>query len=120
MTTMDPAWEALPSFPHDESMPMISQSDGNEAVGDDLSLFASNGSLSKLERELSHTHVHKFLRGKENVGKALSERSGKLTLLELPMDILRLIVQEVWRLLPTKRSPELAKRGPMPFQLFPR
>ena len=115
---MDPAWETLPSFSSDESMPMISQSEGNEADGHDPALFASNGSLPKLERELSHTHVHKFLKGKESVGKALSERSGKLTLLELPMDILRLIVQEVFRPLPLERIPELEKRGPMLFQLF--
>lgn len=105
---MDPAWEALPSFPPDESTPMISQSEGSEALGDGLSLFESNGSLPKLERELGHTHVHKFLKGKESVGKALSERSGKLTLLELPMDILRLIVQEVRRLFPLRPFPEFA------------
>ena len=107
---MDPAWEALPSFPPDESTPMISQSESSEAVGDGLSLFESNGSPPKLERELGPSHVHKFLRGKESVGKALSERSGKLTLLELPMDILRLIVQEVWRLLPLGRLPGFAVR----------
>ena len=94
---MDPVWEPLPPFPPNESTPMISQSEDDEAVADGVSLSPPNGGLTKLERELSHTHVHKFLKGKENVGKALSERSGKLTLLELPMDILRLIVQEVWR-----------------------
>ena len=41
--------------------------------------------------------VEKLLKGKEVVGKALAERSGKLTLLELPVDILRLIVHEVRR-----------------------
>ncbi|PKS10556.1 hypothetical protein jhhlp_002310 [Lomentospora prolificans] len=39
--------------------------------------------------------VEKLLKGKEVVGKALAERSGKLTLLELPVDILRLIVHEI-------------------------
>ncbi|CAI4216734.1 unnamed protein product [Parascedosporium putredinis] len=39
--------------------------------------------------------AEKLLKGKEVVGKALAERSGQLTLLELPVDILRLVVHEI-------------------------
>ncbi len=40
-------------------------------------------------------HRKQFAKGEDEVARALSEKSGKLTLLELPVDILRLIVQEV-------------------------
>lgn len=76
-------------------MPMNSHSENNGNIGGDMLQHASNGGPAVLEPEPNHTSVHKFFKGKETVGKALSERSGKLTLLELPVDILRLIVQEV-------------------------
>lgn len=41
--------------------------------------------------------ISKFLKGKEREWDALSQRKGPLTLLELPVDILRLIVKEVNR-----------------------
>ncbi|KAL2756236.1 hypothetical protein ACRALDRAFT_1056956 [Sodiomyces alcalophilus JCM 7366] len=39
--------------------------------------------------------MRKLLRGKEQEWNAVSRRTGKLTLLELPLDVLRLIVNEV-------------------------
>lgn len=76
-------------------MPITSSPEDDGHICNDLPGPAANGHPATPESEPNHTHVHKFFKGKENVGKALSERSGKLTLLELPVDILRLIVQEV-------------------------
>lgn len=74
---------------------MNNYSQNNGDIGNELSQLPANGESAALGSEPNTTSVHKFFKGKENVGKALSERSGKLTLLELPVDILRLIVQEV-------------------------
>ena len=41
--------------------------------------------------------ISKFLKGKEREWEAVSQRKGPLTLLELPVDVLRLIVKEVRR-----------------------
>jgi hypothetical protein len=54
---------------------------------------AAPSSISACEQ--SRSAVSKFLKGKEEEWKAVSERKGPLTLLELPVDILRLIVKEV-------------------------
>ena len=95
METPGPASDAPSSLASEDHMPMSSHSENNVGIGNELSQLAANGDPATPESEPNATSVHKFFKGKENVGKALSERSGKLTLLELPVDILRLIVQEV-------------------------
>ncbi|MBE3048229.1 hypothetical protein IMZ48_38140 [Candidatus Bathyarchaeota archaeon] len=107
MATMDPVNEALSSpIPEDPMPTNSSHSENNGILDDELLQHVSNGDPTAPEPEPNHTGAHKFLKGKETVGKALSERSGKLTLLELPVDILRLIVQEVHNLTrrPNRRS----------------
>lgn len=50
---------------------------------------------SLFAQDQTQSSVSKFLKGKEQEWKAVTERKGPLTLLELPVDILRLIVKEV-------------------------
>lgn len=58
--------------------------------------------------------AEKLLKGKEVVGKALAERSGQLTLLELPVDILRLVVHEVRNL-----ETQVVSTTPVPVSILP-
>ncbi|SPO00934.1 uncharacterized protein DNG_03682 [Cephalotrichum gorgonifer] len=95
MAPSDVAGDAPPAPPPGNATAMGSQSENDEVFDDASFQQTSDSGPSKLDPEPNHASAHKFLKGKEIVGKTLSERSGKLTLLELPVDILRLIVQEV-------------------------
>lgn len=101
METPDAASDAPSSLASDDHIPMNGHSENNVGIGNELSQIAANGDPTAPESEPNNASVHKFFKGKENVGKALSERSGKLTLLELPVDILRLVVQEVINIIRT-------------------
>ena len=96
MATTDLVNDDAPSSPVSEDpLPMSTHSEDDGGIGGEPLQYPSNGATVTPQSDPNRTTVHKFFKGKENVGKALSERSGKLTLLELPLDILRLIVQEV-------------------------
>lgn len=87
--------------------------ENNVGVGNELPQLAAHGGSATPESEPNAASVHKFFKGKENVGKALSQRSGKLTLLELPVDILRLVVQEVNMIqAPHQEDHGIARRQP--------
>jgi hypothetical protein len=61
-------------------------------VGDDSTDEESGAGPSA--REQTSSTLSKFLKGKEREWKAVSDRKRPLTLLELPVDILRLVVKE--------------------------
>ncbi|RBQ75774.1 hypothetical protein VDGD_08757 [Verticillium dahliae] len=58
----------------------------------------ADGQLPPNPTEEAAMALRKLLKGKEEEWSAVSRRTGRLTLLELPFDILRLIVNEVCRL----------------------
>lgn len=62
-------------------------------VGSCLHFDAPSTSMSA--RDQTRSAVAKYLGGREQEWKAVSARKGPLNLLELPLDILRLIVNEV-------------------------
>ena len=95
MATMNAAHGTPSPDGPDYSLPTSSHSESSGGVSDQPLQNASGAGPATSESDPNHSTVQRFFRGKENVGKALSERSGKLTLLELPVDILRLVVQEV-------------------------
>jgi hypothetical protein len=67
----------------------------------------SSTATTNTSRDQSRPTVSKYLKDKERLWNQVSERKGPLTLLELPVDILRLIVKEASLLLcPTDRVPE--------------
>lgn len=65
-------------------------------------------STSVSSRDQNRTTVSKYLKGKEREWNKVSDRKGPLTLLELPVDILRLIVKEVSSLLYPEPGPSSA------------
>ena len=72
-------------------------------------LSAENHAPSPSTRDQARSAVHKFLRNKEQEWKAVADRKRPLTLLELPVDVLRLIVKEVGffsTLAPSLQSPQ--------------
>jgi len=82
-----------PTSPFDPQIPTShSQSEESSQVSPTQPLLPASSSRQETAPKQV---VEKLLKGKEVVGKTLAERSGKLTLLELPVDILRLIVHEV-------------------------
>lgn len=64
-------------------------------VDSSVPVDANTPSPSMTARDQTRSTVSKYLGGKEQEWKAVSERKGPLTLLELPVDILRLVVKEV-------------------------
>jgi hypothetical protein len=78
--------------PHDKP---ICSNGASAAQGVGSSSPVDTPTPSLFARDQTRSAVSKFLGGKEQEWKAVTERKGPLTLLELPVDILRLIVKEV-------------------------
>ncbi|KAH8910444.1 hypothetical protein BR93DRAFT_974579 [Coniochaeta sp. PMI_546] len=70
------------------------ESSDSTFLGGGVSMDSSASTLSA-SRDQSRTTVSKYLKDKEREWNKVSERNGPLTLLELPVDILRLIVKEI-------------------------
>jgi hypothetical protein len=66
--------------------------------GSEAEVPASSTSISA--RDSTRPTVSKYLKDKEREWNKVAERKGPLTLLELPVDILRLIIKEASRLHP--------------------
>ena len=96
MALNDKYWAAEPAVP---PPPLHLESANNEAASENCAT-----------KQTTHLSVSKYLKGKEREWREVSERGRPLDLLELPVDILNLIVKEAR---PTRAPHLLLPKSPL-------